>query len=73
MTKLNKKQTKLKHDGIKYRAVPDNGGGCTGCEFQFKLCPAIPISGEDSTSAHCRPNSRKDKEGIIWVKKEQAE
>ena len=73
MTKLNKKQTKLKHNGIKYRAVQDTGSyGCTGCAFQFTPCPAIP-KGEDGTCAYCTPNNREDQQSIIWVKKEQAE
>lgn len=72
MTKLNKKQTKLKHNGIKYRAVQDNGSGCTGCAFKFTPCPSIP-KGEDALLAYCTSNNRDDRRNIIWVKKEQAE
>lgn len=72
MTKLNKKQTKLKHNGIKYRAVQDNGKGCSGCAFQFTPCPDIP-KGSFGTCAFCTSNNRDDQQGIIWVKKEQAE
>ena len=73
MTKLNKKQTKLKHNGIKYRAVQDTGSyGSAGCAFQFTPCPAIP-KGEDGTCAYCTANNRDDGRSIIWVKKEQAE
>lgn len=72
MIKLNKKQTKLKHNGFKYRAVQDNGNGCSGCAFQFTPCPSIP-KGEDATCAYCAFTHRKDRQSIIWVKKEQAE
>ena len=74
MTKLNKKQTKLKHNGIKYRAVPDNGSGCTGCAFKFTPCPCPAIhKGEDVGHAYCISSNREDRQNIIWVKKEQAE
>ena len=73
MTKLNKKQTKLKHNGIKYRAVQaDSIFSCTGCAFQSTPCPVIP-RGEDDTCAYCTSNNREDRRDIVWVKKEQAE
>lgn len=71
MTKLNKKQTKLKHNGIKYRAVQDNGSGCSGCAFKFTPCPATPKV--ECSTLCCTPNNREDRQSIIWVKKEQAE